>query len=98
MCVLMTVTRALHKALRRVHAAILWWSENTIRAVYNVGHDLPCPRNTATAELMHWLTSDAVWSGNRYMDREIPADFQLEGYTRNWCEQIALLCLIATQP
>ena len=89
--------RALHKAVRRVHAASLWWSENTMRAVYNVGHDLPCPRNTASTKLVHWLTSNAVWSGDRYTDREIPADFQPEGYTPTWCKDIALLRHIAAK-
>ena len=52
--------RALHKAVRRVHAASAWWSENTMRTVYSVGHDLPCPRNTATAKLVHLLTGNAI--------------------------------------
>ena len=89
---------ALHKAARRVHATSPWWAENTMRAVYSVGPDLPCPRNTATAKLVHWLTSNAVWSGNRYTDREIPAYFQPEGYTPTWCEDIALLRHIAEKP
>mmetsp|Transcript_55396 Transcript_55396/g.92160 ORF Transcript_55396/g.92160 Transcript_55396/m.92160 type:complete len:102 (-) Transcript_55396:28-333(-) len=94
----MTVMRALHKAVRRVHAASPWWSENTMHAMYNVSHDLPYPRNAATAKLVHWLTSNAVWSGNRYTDREIPTDFQPEGYTPTWCEDVALLRNIAAMP
>ena len=94
----MTVMRALHKAVRRVHAASPWWSENTMRAVYSVGHNLPCPRSAATAKLVHWLTNNAVWNGSRYTDREIPTDFQPEGYTPTWCEDIALLHSIATIP
>ena len=70
----MTVMRALHKAVRRVYAASPWWSENTMRAVYSVGHDLPCSRGTATAKLVHWLANRAVWEGDRYTDREIPED------------------------
>ena len=49
----MTMMRALHKAVRRVHAASPRWSDNTMRAVYSVGHNLPCPRNTAAAKLVH---------------------------------------------
>ena len=45
--------RALHKAVRHVHAASQWWPENTMRAVYSVGHDLPYQRSTATAKLVH---------------------------------------------
>ena len=62
-----------------------------MRAVYSVGHDLPYPRSAATAKLVHWLTNNAVWNGNRYTDREIPEEFQPEGYTPTWCEDIALL-------
>ena len=90
--------RALHKAVCRVHAASPWWSENTMRAVYNVGHDLPCPRSAATAKLVHRLTNNAVWNKNRYTDREIPKEFQLEGYTPTWCNDIALLRSIAAIP
>ena len=68
-----------------------------MRAMYSFGHDLPCPRNTATAKLVHWLTCNAVWSGNRYTDREIPTNFQPEGYTPAWCDDIALLRHIAVQ-
>ena len=93
----MTVMRALHKAMRRVHAASPWWSENTMRAVYSVGHDLPCPRHTATARLVHWLIGNAIWSRNRYTDREIPTKFQPEGYTLAWCDDTALLRHIAAQ-
>ena len=89
---------ALHKAVRRVHATSSWWSENTMRAVYNVGHHLPCPRNAATATLVHWLTSNAIWSGSPYTDREIPTDFQPEGSSPTWCEDIALLRSIAAMP
>ena len=92
----MTVMRALHKAVRRVYAASPWWSENTMRAVYSVGHDLPCSRATATAKLVHWLTNKAVWEGDRYTDREIPEDLQPEGYTPAWCMDIALLRKMAT--
>ena len=52
--------RALHKAVRRVHAASPWWAENTMRAAYSVSHNLPCPRNAATGKLVHWLTANAV--------------------------------------
>ena len=93
----MTVMRALHKVVRRVHAASPWWPENTLHAVYNVGHDLPCPRNTATAKLLHWLVGNAVWSGHQYTEREIPTEFQLEGYTPAWCDDITILRSIAAE-
>ena len=88
--------RALHKAVRRVHAASPWWSENTMRAVYSV--DLPCPRSAATTKLVHWLTNNTVWNGSRYTYRDIPTEFQPEGYTPTWCEDIALLRSIAAIP
>ena len=92
----MTPMRALHKAVRRVYAASPWWSENTMRAVYSVGHDLPCSRATATAKLVHWLANKAVWEGDRYTDREILEDLRPEGYTPAWCMDIALLRKMAT--
>ena len=67
-----------------------------MRAVYSVGHDLPCSRATATAKLAHWLTNKAVWEGDTYTDREIPEDLQPEGYTPAWCMDIALLRKMAT--
>ena len=94
----MNVMRALHKAVRRVHAASPWWSENTMRAVYSVGHDLPCPLSAATTKLVHRLTNNAVWNGNMYTDREIPTEFQPDGYTPTWCDDIALLRNIAAIP
>ena len=94
----MTVMRALHKAVRRVYAASPWWSENTMRAVYSVGHELPCSRSSATAKLVHWLANNAVWDGDRYTDREIPVEFQPEGYTPTWCNDIILLRNMATIP
>ena len=48
-----TMMHALHKAVRCVHAASPWWSENIVRAVYSVGHDLHCPQSAATAKLVH---------------------------------------------
>ena len=61
----MAMMCALHKAVRRVHAASPWWSESTMCAMYDVGHDLPCPRNTATAKVVQWLKGNVIWSGNR---------------------------------
>ena len=89
------VMRALHKAVCRVHAASPWLSENTTRAVYSVGHDLPRPRSATTAKLVQWFTNNAVWNGNRYTEREIPTEFRPEGYTPARCEDIALLRSIA---
>ena len=94
----MTMMCVLQKAVRCVHAASPWWSENTMCAVYSVGHDLPCPPNAAAAKFVHWLTSNAVWSKNRSTDREIPTYFQPEGYTPTWCEDIALLRNIVAMP
>ena len=37
-------------------------------------------------------------SGSRYTDREIPTDFQPEGCSPPWCEDIALLRSIAAMP
>ena len=69
-----------------------------MRAVYNVGHDLPCPRSSATAKLVHLLANNAVWDGDRYTDREIPVEFQPEGYTPTWCNDITLLRNMAAIP
>ena len=52
------------------------------------------PRRTA-AKLLHWFTANAVCNGPRYMDREIPWLFQLEGYAPAWCADITLLHNIA---
>ena len=88
----------MHKAVRRVHAASPWWAENTMRAVYSVYHDLPCPRNVGAWKLVHLLKANAAWSGPRYTDREIPPEFQPEGYTPAWCEDIEILRSIAAKP
>ena len=57
-----------------------------------------CVCASASAELVHWLANNAVWDGDRYTDREIPVEFQPEGYTPTWCNDIALLRNMAAIP
>ena len=40
----MAVMRAMHKTVRRAYSASPWMAENTMRAVYAIGHHQPCPR------------------------------------------------------
>ena len=93
----MTVMRAVHKAVRRVHATSPWWSENTVRTVYILSHDLPCPRHAAVGKVVHWFTANAIWCGSMYTNWVIPAEFQPEGYTSAWCEDITLPRNIAAE-
>ena len=49
----MAVMRAMHKTVRRVYSASPWAAENTMRAVYAIGHHQPCARAVAVDKLMH---------------------------------------------
>ena len=87
----MVVMRAMHKTVRRVYSASPWRAENTMRAVYAIGHQQPCPQATTVDKLLHWLFQNAVWDGSNYTDQVIPAELQPEGYTPTWCSDIHLL-------
>ena len=39
----MAVMRAMHKTVRHVYSASPWMAENTMRAVYAIGHHQPYP-------------------------------------------------------
>ena len=87
----MAVMRAMHKTVRRVYSASPWMAENTMRAVYAIGHHQPCPQTTTVDRLLHWLFQNAVWDGCNYTDQVIPTELQPEGYTPTWCSDIHLL-------
>ena len=87
----MAVMRAMHKTVRRVYSASPWMAENTMRAVYAIGHHQPCPQATTVDKLLHWLFRNAVWDGSNYTDQVIPTELQPEGYTPTWCTDIHLL-------
>jgi|Transcript_50413 hypothetical protein len=67
-----------------------------MRAVYSIGHGLPCARHDLVSCLLHWLTAKAVWDGDRYTDMVIPDPFKPDGYTPAWCTDAALLRAQAT--
>ena len=87
----MVVMRAMHKTVRRVYSASPWAVENTMRAVYAIGHHQPCPQAVAVDKLIHWLFRNAVWENSSYTDQVIPTELQPEGYTPTWCTNIHLL-------
>ena len=58
--------RAMHKTVSRVYSASLWAAENTMRAVYAIGHHQPCPQAVAVDKLVHWLFRSAVWENSSY--------------------------------
>ena len=87
----MAVMRAMHKTVRRVYSASPRMAENTMRAVYAIGHHQPCPQTTTVDKLLHWLFRNAVWDGCNYTDQVIPTELQPEGYTPTWCSDIHLL-------
>ena len=85
------VMSALHKAVRRVHAASPWAPENTIRAV---AHCMPCPRPTAVAAVVTWLEQRATWQGVQYTDTDIPKEFKPKAFEPIWCLGLHLLLLL----
>ena len=87
----MAVMRAMHKTVLRVYSASPWAAENTMRAVYAIGHHQPCPQAVEVDRLMHWLFRNAVWENSSYTDQVIPTELQPEGYTPTWCTDIHLL-------
>ena len=87
----MAVMRAMHKTMRRVYSASPWAAENTMRAVYAIGHHQPCAQAVAVDKLMHWLFRNAKLDNSSYTDQVIPIELQPEGYTPRWCTDIHLL-------
>ena len=87
----MAVMRAMHNTVRRVYSASLWAAENTMRAVYTIGHHRPCAQVVTVDKLMHWLFRNAKWESSSYTDQVIPIELQPEGYTPSWCTDIHLL-------
>ena len=87
----MAVMRAMHKIVRLVYSASPWAAENTMRAVYVIGHHQPCVQAVTVDKLMHWLFRNAKWENCSYTDQVIPKELQPEGYTPSWCTDIHLL-------
>ena len=87
----MAVMREMHKTVRRVYSASPWAAENTMRAVYTIGHHQPCVQAVAVDKPMHWLFRNAKWDNSTYTDQVIPIELQREGYTPSWCTDIHLL-------